>query len=241
MRYLLILLIAFTSCVSLKPGKNIDKAEDRIIKLNKGIQNQIERFPSLVDKTYTTTKYDTITIPRDTVVLEVELFDVEVLDSLEKEYYFSQLELKAASSSLEDLKTKYSSNSVLVSKLQRTQLLLNNYKIKSDSIFSLYKKASRNSNLLGTYEDDKFKINYTVSNGKINLRVNTKPKYKVVKVSETTNEVNIKKHFYEDYKFYLVLLGILILIYFIGDILKEILNKVIENIVKIIRKLIFKI
>lgn len=241
MRYLFILLIVFTSCVSLKPGKDIEKAEDRIIKYNKGINNQLERFPKLADKAFTSTKYDTIKLPADTVTLGVELFDVETLDSLEREYYFSQLKLEAASSNLEELKSKYSSNSVLASKLQSTQLLLNNYKIKSDSVFNLYKQASRNSNFVGNYEDNKFKVDYTVSNGKINLRINTKSNYKVVKVSETKNEINIKEHFYEDYKFYILLLGLLVLIYFIGDILKDILNRIVETILRLIRKLIFKI
>lgn len=230
--YILIALSSFSSCVSLKPAKNIDKAENKIIKYNEGIKNQIKRFPSLIKNAYTYIEKDTILIKADTIEVHIPLQEIDSIEAIQREYElaFQNLENSLKSS------TSYSSKQSEVNKR-----LTKKYLSQLDSLFSLYKRATKLNNKVGKFENDKFLVDYVISNGDIKLDIKTKDKYQIVDKTVTTNQIDIRKRFYQDIWFWWFCLGLIVLLYFIGETLSKALKEGINGIIKFIRKLILKI
>src|SRR5690606_32817308 len=83
---ILIILIGLGSCVSTKPANTISKAENRIIKLNTGIQNQIEKYPSLISKAYIKTEKIPVYIPADSTEFKLKLLQIDSLINLTNKY-----------------------------------------------------------------------------------------------------------------------------------------------------------
>lgn len=236
------MLSLMVSCVSIKPAKNYNKAEDKIEKFNKGIQNQIDKYPELISKSYTVTIYDTLFIESDSVKIEVLLNNISFLDSLNKEYVTNNIksnelidslintQIKTDNPELDSI-TKVYNNTIrtLGKELQRLQT-------ENLNLFELY-RSETNQNIEGFYEDSIFRVNYTFKNGIIYLDVNTKDKYEVVEKQINTFDIEIDKHFWQDKKFWILLLLLFNAIYFFGSELQMIIKKIILAIIKFIRKL----
>lgn len=231
---LLIFLILTTSCISTRVAKNKHKATNKIIKYHEGISNQLEAYPELITNSTTTIVYDTITIPADTVSIEIYLQDTVYLNKLEDTYDSQGMILNSAMSTLDEVTIsnyKY--------KIKVAEGLIRSYKAKSDSLFQRYTESARLSNQYGMITELMYEIPYKIINGKLELEVRVKPKYKVVEKSITTNNVDIRKDYWQDKKFYFTfLIPLLILLFFFGDKLQEGLTIIVSKSLALIKKII---
>lgn len=242
---LLILLFSLVACVSTKPANTLNKAERRVITLNKGIQNQIDKYPSLIDKAYTYTFYDTLKIKGDTLILTKLYQDTTLLKRLKEKYNITSSEQKILIDSLLSLNYKYKPKdqdtvTFLEQRVNKARKEINRLSYEKDSIYNLY-VLENNKRIDGTYEDSLFIVNYIFNKGLLNLEIKTKDKYKVVE--KTTNQFTIKPklHFWQDLKFYGLLIVLFNLIYFFGKELQLLLKRILKIIISFFRKLIFKI
>jgi len=235
MKYIIIIItaIVFQGCAVKKAANDIEGAKKHIKNANATIMNQIERYPSLVDNAFTSIKTDTIYIPGDSIILNNELQNFDSLNQIQQDYYSLEDTYEVALSMLQNFKTKDKD-------LFKTKKLLNIYKLKTDSIFNKYVSQSKLINQIGVQEKNAFKLHYKIVNGKLTTKAILKPNWKLINTTETTNKIKIKDSFWQDEKFYLFLLGLLALIYFLGDLLKEILHKVVDTMINLFKK-IFKI
>lgn len=242
---LIVLLFSIVSCVSIKPANTIDKAETRIIKLNDGIQNQIERYPSLIDKAYQTIKYDTVFIESDSSELELLYQNIDFLDSLNKSYQKSidkQSSYIDSVSNLPEVIYPIEFDSVAQILKNRNQDLLKKIielNFEKDSVFKLYTNEV-NKKTQGVYKDSLFTVNYIFDRGILNLVIKTNDKFKVVPVEYNDYTIKAKKHFWQDIKFYGFLIVVLNSIYFFGKELQHILKSLMKKIILFFRKLILK-
>lgn len=242
MRYLIwVLLLVNIGCVSLKPAKNIDKAETRIKKYNKGIQNQIKSYPSLIDDAYTYIKYDTIKIPEDSMITTINILDKKKLDSIEREYYFNQIELDVASKNIIDLQQEYESNHKLVKSLNNTRKILDAYKVRVDTLFKEYVEATRKLNQLGIIDKEDFIVRYKIINGVLTLKVKTKEKNIIAESEVTTNNISIRDRFWQDWWFWGLVIAALTLLYLVGEKVTSLWRTLVDNIISFIKRLIFKL
>ncbi len=239
---ILILLIGLNSCVSTKPARTINKAENRIIKLNEGIQNQIERYPSLVNKAYIKTERIPVYIPADSSQFKLQLLQIDSLTNLTDKY-------------LRDSKyNEYLVDSLLNLPLQdypaECQFIVNDLQNRISLLGTQYKKQQEltnqwqsnylriiNTPITGIYEDSVFHIRYSYQNGEIDLYPKVKERYQVVDVETVKYDINIKKHFWQDFKFYIFLIFLITLFYLFGDFIFGLIKKGLS----LLRKLIFKI
>lgn len=238
----IIVLMLFTSCLSIKPANNINKAENKVIKFNEGIKNQVDKYPSLISKAFKVIVKDTIYIEGDSAEFDVDLFNIDSLVKLNKDYQtVVNYKQKQIDSLLSIPLSEYPDTcQYIVDELnQRIEILKDNNKqfqkesrIWFDSYTDLITKKTS-----GTYEDNIFRINYNYQNGNIKIEPSVKPSYRIVDKEEYNYNVKIRKNFYQDWKFYPFLLIIITLFYFFGDIIFGIIKKV----VSLVRKLIFKI
>lgn len=233
-KYLIVLLLAITtSCVSLKPASRVEKAEDKIVLFNKGINNQIEKYPGLVEGAFTTIEYDTVGIASDSTEVNLTLQDAEALDSLSTELIDTTEDVLDEIDSIVTVVIKDNPATELA--LTKIKKLVEDYKIKSDTLFQKYMELSNIQNIEGVYEDENFLIPYSVENGILTMDVKTKEDYIVVEKSITTNKIDIRKDFWQDGKFwFLFIIPLIALIYLLGDKLQA----VIQLAVKTARKLI---
>lgn len=230
-------LLFFTSCVSLRPGKNIDKAEDRIIKYQTGITNQLERFPTLADTANTIVVLDSVKVGGDTTELNLDLVTEAQADSLsaiEESFDMLSRDFYAVDDSFEKLLEEKSFNEV---KLRATQKMVRDYKAQADSLFGKYVEASKLNNQFGKIEDGPFVTDWKLVDGKLTTRTRTKEEYEVYEKSRTTLDIDIRKEFWQDKKFWLIFLPILlVLLFFFGKFIQEGLQSVVATILKLIRK-----
>lgn len=242
----IIFLILITSCVSLKPANTLNKAENRIIKYNTGIKNQIDKYPQLVDKAYKIIVKDTVRVGIDSSKFKSILFDLEYLRNINSEYEtiinnsnvtidsLLKLPIKDYPKECEQLVSDFNKRIArLGEEFSLQQKLTIDWRNKYEEVL--------NDSVIGKYEDDKFIINYIYSSGEIELDVLTKDKYIIVDKEEYTYDISIRKEFWQDFKFYIFLSSILVIIYFFGKELQSILNSILNAVLTIIRKLLIKI
>jgi len=230
---LIILLLFITSCVSLKTAKNINKAENKIILFDKGINNQIEKYPELVTDAFTMIVYDTIQIASDSLQVNLILQDTKSLDSINNELIDNTSKSFNKVDSIVNIVIK--DNPVTKLQLTKIKKIVKEYKIKSDTLFQKYTELSYLENIEGIYENYKFIIPYTIKNGVLQMNVKTKEGFIVIEKSITTNKINIRKNFWQDKKFwFLFVVPIIALVYLLGSKIQGLM----QFIVKLIRKLI---
>lgn len=235
----IVMLIMFlsASCVSTRTASTQNKAENRIIKYNKGMQNQIEAYPKLVDKAFTIIEEKEIYIPGDSLKLSLLLNDIKTLDSLNQEYLNSNKDLDQKLDSLLSISGDTAvdlnlSRGVIKNLLLKVSQL---NKLNKD-LFKKYNEAMLHESI-GTYQDSAFVVDYIYKEGILSLDIKVKDKYQLVETSKTQYEVDIRKNFWQDIKFWGFMIVILNLFYFFGDIIKAFLNKILI----FIRKLFIKV
>jgi hypothetical protein len=230
MKYLLILLLLLSSCAVKKAASTIEGAEKNIKNANQTIINQLERYPFLSTSSTTT---DSIFIPGDSILIVDTIQNNEALQDLFVAMASNQLDLIDVENTLEvvtELKDK---------EIKQIKRVLKNYRHTSDSLFSLYRETATLLNQVGTIEKDGVVVKYKIVNGVLSIK--SKVKDRLVGITNTTtNDIKIKDSFWQDEKFYYLMFGLLVLIYFIGDILKNILQRVVNTIVDLFKRL-FKI
>jgi len=245
MRNLLILLSSIllltASCVSTRPANNINKAEKRIIKYNTGIQNQIKQFPSLVDKAYKITETIYVPVPSNTLRLNLLLQELEKLNSIQSDY---EVKYDSVNLKLDSLKVFLSDSTidlndhrhVVFNLLDRIQILNKENKI----LFDKYTKLASIPQS-GTYEDDKFNVFYIFKDGVISLDIKTK--YKEIPIDVITDQhiINIKRHFWQDFKFWGFIITLINILYFFNSLIYNFLDSIFTGIIKFVRKLFIKI
>jgi hypothetical protein len=234
-KLILLLLIPFiVSCVGLKPARKIEKAENKIIKYNTGINNQIERFPALVTDAFTTVVLDS-TLVSDSIVVETALQDTEELLVIERDMDRVALGFEEAR---DVLKTIYVDNPVDKARLKKAVYMMESYKSQSDSLFQKYIQAAKLNNQFGVYETDKYTAKWKLNNGKLTQDIKIKDKYVVYEKSRTTNTIDIRKDFWQDKKFYfLFLIPLLAILFFLGGAIQQGLQSIVSTIFKFIRKM----
>jgi hypothetical protein len=229
------------SCISTKPANSIDKAEKKIALYNEGIKNQIERYPTLIDGVYTETKYETLYLESDSVKLNILYQNISFLDSINKEYKERYNDQSQYIDSLENIDyNKYDTTGVLKKTINGLTLKIRTLIQENNILFQKYNEEI-SKKIVGEYSDSTFVVNYLFEKGLLHLNVQTKPEYKVVPVSYTTNKIKSTVKFWQDFRFYGFLILLFNLIFFFGAELQAILKKVISTIITFIRKLIFKI
>lgn len=239
---IIILLLGLNSCYTKRAARNINKAENKVIYFNEGIKNQIDAFPSLVDKAFTITKKDTVFIPGDSAKFNLQLIQIDSLKNITERY---SRDLKTSNELIDSLMNvplgEYpkecqfivdelqSRISRLGSELKTQQSLASKWQLDYLNII--------NKAITGVYEDSVFVIPYTYSAGNIELSPRVKDKFIIRDVTSEQFNVKVRKNFWQDIKFYPFLLGLIALFYFFGDFIFGLLKKG----VSLLRKLIFKI
>lgn len=239
---LFISLLFVTSCIATKPASNINKAENRIIKFNQGIKNQIDTYPSLVNKAFKVIVKDTVYIPVDSSDFIITLIKVDSLLTASQNYLKLINQRQDIIDSLINVLLKdYPIECQYIvtdlnNRIKQLHSLSKQYQLESTEWHSKYINAITNT-VIGTYTDDKFVVNYYYSHGQVDISVKTQDKFIVVDKEEHNYNVKIKKNFWQDWKFYPFLLTLTAIFYFFGNIIFGF----IKNIVFLVRKLIFKI
>lgn len=246
-RYLIIpIIFIFTSCVSLRPGRNVEVGEKRIELHQKGINNVVEKYPELLAKSDTLTILDSVRVPIDTARFDIALQDSAALDSIENEIRLTSEGLSESldrvSKQVESMESRSLEEVRLKRELQRNVEAVRNYKAKADTLYNLYINSSRLNFQYGRLELEKYYVDYKIVGGKLETKVIPKPQYVVYEKTKISNSISIKDNFWQDKKFYIYfLLPLLIILFFFGKHIQAALQDVAGSIVKLIRKLLIKI
>lgn len=234
-----LILILFTACVSIKPANNINKAENKIIKFNDGIKNQIDKYPSLANKAWKVIVKDTVYIPIDSSNFTLQLIKVDSLLSVSQNYLKKINKRQIFIDSLINVPLKDYPKECeyivedLSKRINKLYILSKQYQEESIKWHSNYISAITTT-IVGAYSDDKFIVDYFYYNGQIDIKVKTQDRYIVVDKEEHFYDVNIRKHFWQDTKFYVFLLMLLSLFYFFPTIIGNVINIIIKFFRKII-------
>lgn len=237
----ILLAISFTSCIATKSARNINKAENRIIKYNEGINNQIREYPSLIDNAFTHIDKELIPIPiiKDTFNIEIvtESEDKEK-DKLIEEYITASSIMET---NLEDLDKIVIDNKQLKNKINGLTNTIRSQKSTLDALFIKYREVSKYNTKSGTIEKDNFLVKYRYINGKLQLDIQTKDRDIEVSKTVTTNNIKIRKNFWQDKWFYVFLVAMLVALYFMGTTIIRGLKEAVDSLIRLIKRLIFKI
>lgn len=242
----LLLLLLTVSCVTTKPAKTIQKAENRIIRYHDGIQNQIDKYPSLVNKAFTRTRIDTLFIPGSNINLSILLQDIDSLTKINSQLITSSNSMNITIDSLMNIPMKdVPLNCQFIVDEYKTRLNKLSTSLKSqlyskDSLIRVYQRVAV-INETGKYEDDNVIINYEITKGYIDFDVKLKSKKHLVTVEENTYGIDIRKHFWQDFKFWILAIIILIIFYLTNPLVSKFLNNIFTSIIRIVRKLFIKI
>lgn len=242
MLIILIVGLCSTSCVSTRPANNITKAENRIIEYNKGTKNQLDRYPSLISKANKVIIRDTIRIPMDSTTFTATLIQ---LDSLEK-ITERNIKLLSYRGFIIDSLLNVPLNEFpkecdeIVKELQhRIKLISQNFRTQAKETTDWYVKYMQvvSNETSGFYEDDKFRVDYFYKYGEIQINPKVKDRFIIVDKEEYNYEIDIRKNFWQDLKFYPFLIVLISLFYFFGDLIFGFIKKT----VYLLRKLLIKI
>lgn len=243
MKNLIILVLStllLASCVSTKPASNISRAEKRIIKYNTGIQNQLEQFPSLADKAYRIKEIITVTIPQDSVKLNLLLQDIKKLNEVNSSINNVNVKLDSKLDSLSLLL-----DNVVMSESDKdfvNTLLSRIRKLNAENrlLFKKYQEASL-SYQQGTYEDDTYIVEFLFKDGILSLDIFSKEKEIQVETDTQVFDINIKRHFWQDIKFWGFIIILINILYFFNSLIYKFLDSIFTSIIKFVRKLFIKI
>ena len=242
MLMLLLVGLCSTSCVSTKTANSIKKAENRIIKYNKGTKNQIDRFPSLASKANKVIIRDTVRVPMDSTSFKTTLIQLDSLQKIIEENIklLSYRGLVIDSLLNTPLNEFPEECEEVVKELKhRIKLISENFKTQSrETVEWFYKYMQVVSNeTSGYYEDDKFRVDYFYRYGEIQISPKVKDRFIIVDKEEYNYEIYIRKNFWQDLKFYPFLIVLTSLFYFFGDIIFGFIKKT----VSLLRKFLLKI
>lgn len=242
----ILLILIITSCVSLKPAKTFDKAENKVIKLNKGIQNQIERYPSLINKSYTYTVTDTLYIPESSTEFKASLLKIDSLlneidkyDSFitDRDRFIDSLmntPLSEFPKECQEIVNEFNTRNNILTK----ELTLRNKELTK--VFNKYQEELT-KRISGTYEDDIFKVDYEFYNGDILIKPTVKDRWELYEKSIVTNSISIRKHFYQDIKFWIFLIGLLSVFYYFNNLVYNLIDSIFTAIKYFIKRLFTKL
>lgn len=183
---ILSLLLGLFSCVSTKVPQNEKKAKRKLSKHLKGVENILTQYPDLSD-TFTTVKYDTIVIERhdiDTSFIMVK--DTDAVDKLLMDF----------------LAEPNISESARVRDFNRVRVLRNEIikEVLKDTVF--------------IYEDSLVHSTFIIKGGKFYYKSTVKELKKPFKteiINDIKTDCYTKKDFWQDWKFWILILIILIL------------------------------
>lgn len=240
------LIITASSCVSLKPANTYNQAENKIRKFNTGIQNQIERYPTLADIAYKTIIKDTVYIPSQSTEFTADIMDTDSLIALTEDYNIWLTERQLVIDSLLNKPLpEYGSNcDIIVNELRnRISVINKQYQDqKEQSLFYIDKYNSiALSNTKGTYEDSLFIVDYNYSNGDILIQPSIKDSFVIRDKTEIGYDIDIRRHFWQDIKFWGFLIILLNIFYFFNDLVYKFLSSIFTAIKTFIRKIFIKI
>lgn len=239
------ILILLSSCVSIKPANTFSKAENRIIQLNKGIQNQIERYPSLVDKAYTTVIIDSIYIKEESAEFTAKLLEVDSLLNVITEYngwISGRDELIDSLMNIPLNEFPKECQDIVNTLTNRNKTLLKELQIRNKELTKVFTQYQEEltKRITGTYEDDVFLVNYDYYKGEITINPTVKPKWELFEKSIVTNDISIRKNFWQDIKFYIFLTALLLAFYKFNNLFYNIIDSIFTGIKHFIKKIFTK-
>lgn len=244
--FILLAVILMFSCVSLQPANTLSKAENKIRKYNTGIQNQIERFPSLVDKAYTYTITDTLFLKEESSEFEVSLLKIDSLLNEITKYDRFIAQRDSTIQSLMDTplpEFPIECQDIVNELTKRNNILSKELIIRSkelNKVFNTYQEEL-NKRITGQYEDSIFRIDYEFYKGDILIKPTVKERFELYEKSIVINSIDIRKHFWQDIKFWGFLILLLNIFYFFNSLIYNILNSIFTGIKKFVMKLFTKI
>jgi hypothetical protein len=174
----LIACVALSSCISTNIPKNEKRAKKRLSKHLTSIKNITNTYPSLTD-TFTTVKYDTITIKSHSIDTSfIAVHDTSIIDSLISEF--------VTLSEVRNMRTP-----------QRVRTLRNQIikEVLKDTVF--------------TYEDSLVHSTFIIKEGKFYYKSTVKEQKKPFKTEIINNidtDCNTRKNFWSDWKFWVLLI-----------------------------------
>lgn len=240
-KIILLLLLLLSACVSTKPANNIKEAERRITKYNTGINNQLEVFPSLANKVYKVTEIITIEVPADSIKINVLLQDLKALNKIVDDYKYKY---DSVNYKLTSIETYVGDNTVDLNQHRgEIKSLITRLKILNKENKELFKKYQDLSSLpqSGVFEDESFIVKYRFENGIFLMDVTSKQKEVSTEVDTQHFNIDIRKHFWQDIKFWGFLLILLNIVYFFNDLVYNFLQSIFTAIINFIRRLFIKI
>lgn len=233
----IIAILFSTGCVSTRTAPNLNKAEKRIIQYNTGIQNQIKAYPQLTDKSFKITEIIKVEIPADSLKLHLLLNDFEKLKELNRSIEGSYKETEYKLDSLDNLINNKDFD--LNNNRHIVKTLTENLRKLNESHKLLYKQYTENClvDQDGTYVDEKFIVDYRFVNGILSLDIVSKEKEVEVETIKEQYNIKIRRHFWQDIKFWGFILVLFNIIYFFPDIIKN----TVSSLLGFVRKLFIKI
>jgi len=238
---LLILSLLLVGCISTKPANSVSRAEKRIIKYNTGIQNQIKTFPSLIDKAYVIRETITIEVPGDSLRLNLLLQEIKELNSTVSKYKVNNTYLDTK---LDSLNLYLNDSSVDLNiyrnELNRLVIRVRSLNKENQELFEKYQKLATQRQV-GVYEDNYYIVDFTFEDGKLLLDIKNKDKIVSTEVDKEVFDISIRRHFWQDLKFWGFFIILLNIIYFFNSLIYNFLDSIFTGIIKLVRKLFIKI
>jgi hypothetical protein len=235
-----------TSCVSLKTARTLPKAENKIIKYHTGIQNQIEVYPQLVDKAFTRIVKVPVFVKGDSAQFDTNIINVDSLVDLTNEY---KAWIEAKQEIIDSLL-----NVPIVSYPVECDEVVQQLSFKLKTVNKLYQEQKeqtlyfldRYNNLVfkrveDTYEDELFLVSVIYQDGKLTITPRVKDRWIITDVEKQTYVIDIRKHFWQDIKFWGFLILLVNLFYFFNRLFYNILDSIFTAIKTFIRKVFIKI
>jgi hypothetical protein len=242
-----ILIILTASCVSIKTASTLNKAENKIIKFNEGIQNQIDEYPELVDKAYTRIEKVPVYIPGDSTKFKINLLKLDSLNKLQSNYLESiSIKDKQIDSLVNIKSSKYNgTNGQLVidqlekrifklGEINKEQTKLTNYFLNKYNL-ELLKKVEY------THNDSIFTVDVIYQDGTLVVKPKVKDRWVITDVEKTNYNINVRKHFWQDIKFWGFLIVLVNFFYFFNNLFFNILDFIFTAIKTFIRKIFIKL
>lgn len=238
---LLILSLLLVGCISTKPANSVSRAEKRIIKYNTGIQNQIKTFPSLIDKAYVIRETITIEVPGDSLRLNLLLQEIKELNSTVSKYKVNNTYLDTKLDSLNlYLNDSTVDLNIYRNELNRLVIRVRSLNKENQELFEKYQKLATQRQV-GVYEDNYYIVDFTFEDGKLLLDIKNKDKIVSTEVDKEVFDISIRRHFWQDLKFWGFFIILLNIIYFFNSLIYNFLDSIFTGIIKLVRKLFIKI
>jgi len=235
---MLMMIVIASSCVSTRPASTLKRAENRVIKLNEGLDNQVSRYPELISKVRRRVVLQEVPLPIDSLRLNLLLQDIVFLRSLNSQMMETTVRMNMTIDSLMNMPIQdYPEECEFIvadlrSRINRLGSSLKVMNADRDRLQQLYTEASliRQD---GTYTDDRFIVDYLYEEGQLQFNVRTREGFIVVEKEIHEYDIDIRKHFWQDWKFYIFFITMVGIFYMFGDILFRVIGKLISSIRKL--------